>query len=1599
MSLRRSFPIFAFCLSAIFFFLPRGTRARSSAESSPLDRETFETLCSEIVESAENGDDLRAAAEEGRSADEFAARSAGKEVFLELGGLQWTAVYLSMSEKEDVVLTLWLADSEERELWSLSDPRSDRPENEIPGNLYGRSYLRAVLCGSPYLADDRGSVSEGADVQNDTWKKFLENYGKFLLSPEEIPYQNTQSARDLLGETYDLPNESLGTEQELSYDYRGKAGYFDWKTDKLWLPSLSEVGNEPETGLWKTSFSQRGTDETKSVWLRTGAFFEDHGEITPRAYYLHGDESTADSIEGNTSLLVRPAIHLDLSRIAPETQPLQLEKPAKTSAEKIYDGSPLALTVENADMLNVSEPPAGAEYVLSEDKKKGTFSATNAGSYRLEISPKENAVWTDGTREPVALLLTIGRVRKVLTAVWELLPETDGEREPFRFETQTSDSAESVYNGRDLQEIPLSCFNVSLLDENGEPQRAVTLSKSATGGGSLPGSRLEVRLSLPDEGGNVQWELVESSARFTLEVVPRPVSVKLRAGSGSVYGEPLPLPSSLMEYEADSLRLLEGDETALLFSGLSDRPAAGTHFVSFALQKEYSDRYLLFSERGTFTVSPKTGAAEGLFVPKKEYDGSALATVSEGARFSGALEGDEATLSAAARFEDGNAGRDKPVRIALSLTGADAKNYRLEQEELVVVSSILPRALRMEIQDTQAIYGDPLPQFECNLIGGTAVPGDDLRLRLFLSGPAETAGEYEIFGECLNPNYSVTFEGGIFTILKAKIEIPTVSNLIYNGKVQTAGLDENLFIVDDKGGKNVGTYTAKLQLKDPTNYEFATGETEIELSYQILPYEITVQIEDASSVYGEEFAELKYIVLDKIFDGDELEIFLSFDGKNAGEYEISGNWTNQNYAVTFEGGTYTILKAKVAVPTVSNLIYNGKIQTAGLDEELFIVDDMGGKDVGTYTAKLRLKDPTNYEFATGADEITLQYKILPYEITVQIEDASSVYGETFAELKYTVLGEIFDGDELGITLTFDGENAGEYEIKGTWDNKNYAVTFENGIYTILKSKVAVPTGSDLIYNGKIQTSGLDESLFLVDDKGGKNVGTYQAKLKLKDPENYEFATGADEITLEYQILPYGITVQIENASSVYGEKFAELKYTVLDEIFDGDELEIALSFDGENAGEYEITGTWDNKNYAVTFKGGTYTILKAQVSVPTISNLIYNGKIQTARIDENLFIVNDKGGKNVGTYTAKLQLNDPTNYEFAMGETKIELTYQILPYKIAVQIEDASSVYGENFAELKYTVLGEIFDSDELGITLSFDGKNAGKYEIQGNWDNKNYNVTFKNGTYTILKAKVAVPIVSDLIYNGKVQTAELDENLFIVNDDGGKNVGTYQAKLSLKDPTNYEFATGADEITLEYQILPYEITVQIEDASSVYGEAYAELNYTVLGEIFDGDELGITLSFDGENAGEYEIKGSWNNKNYAVTFKGGTYTILKAKNEWLGEFPNFEEGEIPDLAALPKAKFGETEVAFFLDPACTQEYSGDLNMAQSGTYYLRVRILPSENFEGIEAVFTFEIGKTPKNGFPHLELLCGAGALAGCLAAVYALRKRRTTDRNSRIK
>lgn len=591
------------------------------------------------------------------------------------------------------------------------------------------------------------------------------------------------------------------------------------------------------------------------------------------------------------------------------------------------------------------------------------------------------------------------------------------------------------------------------------------------------------------------------------------------------------------------------------------------------------------------------------------------------------------------------------------------------------------------------------------------------------------------------------------TVNWEKVKKPTVESKVYTGQTLTANISENgLYTVkENNGGIDVNEYDVQLTLKDPTNYRWEDGTIDTTVKFNItqatpvvtkpttktLTYNGSEQeLVNAASTNG---GTVKYSLDNKNWstsiptgkDAKEYTVYYKVEGnknfKDVDVQEITNKINprtidlNWNKELTYNG------KEQLPTATVNNLVDGDKCEIT--------VDGDKHKNVGTYEAKATKVSNPNYKLP---ENVTTSYTIKPKDITVTITPNGGTYGEkiTGATAK---LNDVENGNHPEVTLTYTGtgydgtkvngtevpSHAGKYTVTASIDDKNYNLTGTNTAEFVVKGADAglkVKEVNDKKYgnqgfklevshkgNGKLSYSSSNEDVATVDDQGNvtiHNAGTTKLKVTLGVDHNYD--SDSKEVTLTVNKINHELTIDQKDVEKTYGDE----AFTIH-----------AQSKDNESAIEYASS---DEKVATVDSEG----------------NVVIKG-----------------AGKVIITVSQK----ESKNYK----KISKEINLTVKAKKITVTVNDASKTYGDEDSEFTY-VNDKLIGNDKLtGIILTREeGEDVGTYKIkvsQKEGSNPNYDITFKDGTYTINPLSIdkgTVVLGNVLKYIGEKQTQEVEQVL-----------------------------------------------------------------------------------------------------------------------------------------------------------------------------------------------------------------------------------------------
>ena len=759
------------------------------------------------------------------------------------------------------------------------------------------------------------------------------------------------------------------------------------------------------------------------------------------------------------------------------------------------------------------------------------------------------------------------------------------------------------------------------------------------------------------------------------------------------------------------------------------------------------------------------------------------------------------------------------------------------------------------------------------------------------------------------------------TVNWEKVKKPTVESKVYTGQTLTANISENgLYTVkENNGGIDVNEYDVQLTLKDPTNYRWEDGTVDTTVKFNItqatpvvtkpttktLTYNGSEQeLVNAASTNG---GTVKYSLDNKNWstsiptgkDAKEYTVYYKVEGnknfKDVDVQEITNKINprtidlNWNKELTYNG------KEQLPTATVNNL--------ADGDECEITVDGAQHKNAGTYEATATKVSNQNYKLP---EDVTTSYTIKPKDITVTITPNGGTYGEkiTGATAK---LNDVESGDHPEVTLTYTGtgydgtevngtevpSHAGKYTVTASIDDKNYNLTDTNTAEFVVKGADAglkVKEVNDKKYgnqgfklevshkgNGKLSYSSSNEDVATVDDQGNvtiHNAGTTKLKVTLGVDHNYD--SDSKEVTLTVNKINHELTIDQKDVEKTYGDE----AFTIH-----------AQSKDNESAIEYASS----------------------------------NEKVATVDSEGNVVI------KGAGKVIITVSQKESKNYK----KISKEINLTVKAKKITVTVNDASKTYGDEDSEFTY-VNDKLIGNDKLTsiILTREEGEDVGTYKIkvsQKEGSNPNYDITFKDGTYTINPLSIdkgTVVLGNVLKYTGEKQTQEVEQvlvngkelnkedyevldnqatkegkHVLTIKAKGNNHTGSFEYAYVILPKENDKIGTGSFTVktTGDVEISRDEIIdLLIENK---------EITANELSEVAEGKKIEIVL----------EVKEAQTNELIETNTKG--YKVGKYLNITLYKSVNGTNESIHELSKVMKVTIKVPEELINKDSKTKREY------------------------------------------------------------------------------
>lgn len=745
------------------------------------------------------------------------------------------------------------------------------------------------------------------------------------------------------------------------------------------------------------------------------------------------------------------------------------------------------------------------------------------------------------------------------------------------------------------------------------------------------------------------------------------------------------------------------------------------------------------------------------------------------------------------------------------------------------------------------------------------------------------------------------------------------------------------------------TLTLKLRLMDsaigefkvntPADFTFTESNT---AEFSVMPNEGTTlhagvtykyiwTINKDNVIYKTEETTLSSLTLQNLAAGEYLanvKIVASVEGCGSVEKDfLAGETLIVSRAdisgITVTGDIMMTYGDKTAEIGISGL-QEGDVVTYGTDGTTFPLQnvDLSALDCGEYDYFVRVNRGDNYNPYTSG-KITVKINKAEVTATVTPKSDKLTYGDNLPSLTAKIGEETYTIESgkyelhLGMTSiagsvannvgTYNIENVDISVLREKYPEKNYDIKLTTvGTITINEAKLTITVSLDkteltygevlpiitYTFDGlKLSDTESDFTITKTEFAEKLDVGTYTASVTLSGEKTNFYNITVN--TVEFKVNKKAATITIDEVKNItYGDKVPDLSASV-DGVLKGDGLAYTLKPGytvGAKPGKYTASVEFnpeaaENKNYAITATGRTFTVGKKSLTIK-LNNTATVAVGKTYKVDaEHLEKIGLVAGDTVTGYVTITKDVKGTYNADDFDKSNLVVTNAdcyVISYEMSVE-----------FVEVTFAI-------DFADVTLTYDGQPHGVLVTKTD-ATKNYTITY--GT--------------------------TENDCTLTSSPEYTNADTYKIYFKVVDNDTLAEEKGSVTLTINKKA----VTVKVNDVTITYGEKPA-FSHTVTG-LVDGETLSgeAVYSGAGKDVGEYDISvsGLTASDNYTVTVVPGKLTINKksATVEWTNDGNRVYS---PEGQTLPTATYdGKTANLIFTKDGTVCEFK------DAGTYTVTV--------------------------------------------------------------
>lgn len=729
----------------------------------------------------------------------------------------------------------------------------------------------------------------------------------------------------------------------------------------------------------------------------------------------------------------------------------------------------------------------------------------------------------------------------------------------------------------------------------------------------------------------------------------------------------------------------------------------------------------------------------------------------------------------------------------------------------------------------------------------------------------------------------------------------------YNGRKYEAivpelpsGLDGiQLKGVIEGGASDAGEYTLMLVFKTSSpNYQTPPP---LYARLTVLPKKTELEWSDTVFTYTGGYCAPGASYID--INGRKNEAEISGGAYNAGDDHTAYAKAPSNYEFTNPACPFVILKADYDVSgaywSSDSFVYDGAMHTVtlhGLPSGIKVTGyaNNTASNVGEYIAAAGISyDDANYNHP---DLPRLSWSITPASYPLDGFDFSC--GEFIydgSEHYPILIGEMPIGKD-GIKLSYHFSRGvchvdeGECSVTVTFttESSNYVAPPPRA-YTVkvLPLKTVVTwDGLTFTYDGEWHIpSATSDICEVITDGAAKDAGEYLAK--------------AVSVSSDFEILNPTVSFTVLKAENAF------IEGPFIEDFFEGHSINaMASCVYGEAIFEFfldpeckeptvpDLAGIYyarafvpESENYKVLISEAIrFEVLDV---FPVFLSAEFTGEKLSAfdvLKGEDLKVVlhyNDGFSKRLleNEYIVKYRNGDSLRY----GDTEIEIACDTHSVSLEIAVSRATyDLTGVRWIGLTQTYDGTFRLPGVEGLPMGVSvveivggGLDAGEYpvSVKLSYDGENYEEPhLPEAVLVIERAVLPIPRVEGLVYSGKSIELPKSELFTLLSCEDLISAGTYDVKAELSDPSNYVFEDGSREALLKVSVEPKEIVVRVGDVLLYRFEEYYVPEIEIVGEIFPGDELGLSIVRNGD-----ALSVAATNSNYVLSVEEGRIVRLSA--------------------------------------------------------------------------------------------------------------------------